>query len=314
MKVLIVCSHNSGKISPFILEQVDSLNKIGVVTEYFLIKGKGAVGYLKNLPKLRREINRFDPDLIHAHYGLSGLLSCLQRKKPVVTTFHGSDVHQSKNLKLSKQAFRLSSKAIFVSDKLMEIAGATEFNIPCGVDVSIFVPHEKYSAKKQLGFKQEEKLVLFPANKNNPIKNFELAERAIKTINEELDIPLKLVELNNFTRKEVALLMNASEFVLLTSFNEGSPQVIKESMACNAQIVSTKVGAVPEMLSDVNGGYLADFELENVVEQIRKCLSEIDTGLINNGREVVLDKQLDLSSIAEKVKHVYLQALAKTRR
>lgn len=314
MKVLIVCSHNRGKISPFILEQVESLNKIGVVTEYFLIKGKGAVGYLKNLPKLRREIKKFDPDLIHAHYGLSGLLACLQRKKPVVTTFHGSDVHQTKNLKLSKQAYRLSSKSIFVSHKLMEIVGATEFDIPCGIDISIFVPLEKALAKEQLGFKQESKLVLFPASKTNPIKNFELAERAVNAINLELETPLELIELNNFSRKEVALLMNASEFVLLTSFDEGSPQVIKESMACNAQIVSTKVGTVPDMLTNVNGGYLTDFELESVVEQIRICLSDLDDGLVNNGRDVVLDHQLDLNSIAEKVKQVYLQALSNTNR
>jgi hypothetical protein len=44
----------------------------------------------------------FQPDLIHAHFGLSGLFANLQFLKPVVTTFHGSDVQTTKkNLYIS---------------------------------------------------------------------------------------------------------------------------------------------------------------------------------------------------------------------
>jgi hypothetical protein len=41
MKVLIICSFNKEKISPFIKEQVDYLEKSGLQIEYFLIKGTG---------------------------------------------------------------------------------------------------------------------------------------------------------------------------------------------------------------------------------------------------------------------------------
>lgn len=61
-----------------------------------------------------------NPDLIHAHYGLSGLLANLQRKVPVVTTFHGSDIHDINDLKYSKWAHRLSLDSIFVEKNMRE--------------------------------------------------------------------------------------------------------------------------------------------------------------------------------------------------
>ena len=79
MKILIVCSgnHPTG-INPFIREQTDSLKRIGVDPELFLIKGKAALGYLKNLAKLRKIVKSGHYDLVHAHYGLSGMLAACQ--------------------------------------------------------------------------------------------------------------------------------------------------------------------------------------------------------------------------------------------
>ena len=72
MKILVVCSGNSGGISPFIREQVASLKKFEVGFGYFLIKGKGFFGYLKNYHRLLKELKKNQYALIHAHYGLSG--------------------------------------------------------------------------------------------------------------------------------------------------------------------------------------------------------------------------------------------------
>ena len=49
MRVLIVCSGNFDQVSPFISEQVDSLKNYGINFSYYLIKGKGIIGYLKNI-------------------------------------------------------------------------------------------------------------------------------------------------------------------------------------------------------------------------------------------------------------------------
>ncbi len=92
IKILIVCSGNSDELSPFIQEQADSLSTLGIKIDFFKIKGKGMFGYLRNHFKYKEKIRNFKPDVIHAHYGLSGLFANLQRKVPVVTTYHGSDL------------------------------------------------------------------------------------------------------------------------------------------------------------------------------------------------------------------------------
>jgi len=123
MKVLIVCSGNGVNFDlqmhhAFIYEQVESLKQnFNVEYDTYLIKGKGVTGYLSNLPSLKKKIKSFVPDVVHAHYGLSGLLACLQIKVPVVITFHGSDAYIPFIKTLSKIAGRLSSFNIFVGEK-----------------------------------------------------------------------------------------------------------------------------------------------------------------------------------------------------
>lgn len=83
-------------MSPFIIEQADEMDKLGINVIYFGIKGKGVFGYLKNYFKLYKTVLHENVDIVHAHYGLSGLLAILQRKVPVVITFHGSDIYDKR--------------------------------------------------------------------------------------------------------------------------------------------------------------------------------------------------------------------------
>ena len=102
MKVLIVASYNKGYYAPFIVEQGEALKRHGCEVEYLGIVGKGVKGYLKAFPELRKMIRHSCPDVIHAHYGLSGLLANFQRKVPVVTTYHGSDINEKSVLPFSR--------------------------------------------------------------------------------------------------------------------------------------------------------------------------------------------------------------------
>ena len=122
MRVLVVASYNKGRFAPFVTEQAGALKEAGCEVAYWGLKGKGLKGYLGNLPALKREIKTFQPDVIHAHYGLSGLLANMQRRVPVVTTYHGSDINERNALVFSKLSMRVSARNIFVSRKTMEIA------------------------------------------------------------------------------------------------------------------------------------------------------------------------------------------------
>ena len=140
MKILIVASFNKGLFAPFILEQSEALEQLGHTVHYFGIQGQGMWGYVKNYKCLMHTIQDYKPDVIHAHYGLSGLLATLQRRVPVVTTFHGSDINNPKVLPFSKIAMRLSAFTIFVSQKNVDIARPTKkfALLPCGVNSDNF--------------------------------------------------------------------------------------------------------------------------------------------------------------------------------
>ena len=122
MRILVVASYNKGSFAPFIFEQAEALKQAGCEVDFFGLQGKGIKGYLGNRFALKRKIKEFHPDVVHAHYGLSGLLACLQRKVPVVVTYHGSDINDPQVFKYSKKAMRLAAWNVFVSRKTLEIA------------------------------------------------------------------------------------------------------------------------------------------------------------------------------------------------
>jgi len=299
MKILIVCSSNSGSIAPFILEQGDALTGIGVVVEYLTIRGKGIAGYLGNYKKLLAKINGFNPDIVHAHYGLSGLLANLQRKVPVVTTYHGSDINKAWIFRFSRLCMILSAHNIFVSSKNLTTSGLTRNQslIPCGVDINLFSPVDKVLARKDMGLDNAFTYILFAGAFQNKVKNAALAQASVAGIPK-----VTLLELKDYSREQVALLMNAVDVALMTSFTEGSPQFVKEAMACNCPVVSVPVGDVSEVLTGVEGCYISTYEPADVAEKIRLVL---ETGKRIEGRERIIYLKLDSDSVARRILEVY---------
>jgi glycosyltransferase involved in cell wall biosynthesis len=303
MKILIVCSKNSGKVAPFIKEQAGSLEQKGLVVDFFTIEGKGIRGYLNNYGLLVNKIKYFRPDIIHAHYGLSGLLANLQRKVPVVTTYHGSDINEPKVYPFSRLNMLLSAYNIFVSETPKSTKGDNKSLIPCGLDTELFKPYDKMEARMALNLNADKKYILFSGAFDNKVKNAGLAQKAVSLV---LDVAL--LELKEYSRQEVVLLMNAVDLVLMTSFTEGSPQFIKEAMACNCPIVSVPAGDVAFVINQVGGCYLVAYEAVDLAENIKMAL---DFGIRTNGRERIMELKLDLDSVAEQIVEVYVKVLSR---
>ncbi|NQT77499.1 MAG: glycosyltransferase family 4 protein [Bacteroidetes bacterium] len=301
MKVLIVCRKNPG-ISPFITEQADAVKDKGIDLQYFFIQGKGLKAYINSYSHLKKQIIVFKPDIIHAHYGLSGLFANLQRSVPVVTTFHGGDINYWKSRPFSLIATILSRYNIFVSSKLARKAHARKnYTVqPCGISLDIFYPVDKKQAREKLKLSPDKTYILFAASFNNWIKNIALARAAI----EKTDHEIHLIELKGYTRKEVNFLLNACDLVFMTSLMEGSPQIIKEAMACNCPIVSTNVGSVEEIIDHTEGCFITGFDHEDVSEKLKLA---IDFGKRTNGRDKVA--YLDNSLIADKIISIYQSVL-----
>lgn len=272
MRVLFVSSGNRNRIAPFVFEQGIALKNAGIELEFFLIKGKGITGYLKNIKKLKTKISEFNPDLLHAHFGLSGAVACMQNLKPKVVTFHGTDISNKKNNVISSFVSKAADYIITVNERM---PGQLYFKlkknfsvVSCGVDLLNFVPVDKSEARLQLGWNQEEKVILFASAFSNPIKNYPLAERAVESIGNEFK-SIKIIELKDKAREEVNLLLNASDLLLVTSLSEGSPQIVKEAMACNCPIVSTDVGDVKSVVDGTAGCYITSFDYQDISEKIK---------------------------------------------
>ena len=303
MKVLIVASGNSAVISPFVKEQGDSLKEIGLDIDYFLIKGKGITGYLKNYFNLNRLIKTNTYDIIHAHYGLSGLLATFQSHVPVVITFHGSDVNLNRtNFYLSFLASRLSDANIFVheslSKKLSLFSDKAEI-IPCGVNLNLFKPIDKLASRDKLGLDHNYNYVLFSSSFNNKIKNAALAKLALSNFENII-----LLEMKGYSREEVHLLMNAVDILIVTSHSETGPLVVKEALACNCPIISTDVGDVKELANGTKNCYIVEYDAKQIEQRIRDILS---SNKKSDGRAAV--KHLSLEKIATDVCNVYKRVL-----
>ena len=326
MKVLIVASDKGDHFTPFVEEQISALKAYGVETIRYAIRGKGIMGYLKELPQLKKYIRIHKPDVIHAHFGLSGLLANLQCRVPVVTTYHGSDINKPSILRFSKIAIRLSAYNIFVSKRNIAIANPkSKYKLlPCGVNLTDDQLTTRTEARNELGIADDAKIVLFAGAFNNAVKDPTLAQEAVKKVNsiislsrKEVDLRetllilssnknssrVELIELKGFSRIQVNQLMCAANCLLMTSKTEGSPQVIKEAMACGCPIVSLDVGDVAERTSGVEGCYIVlTREPKDIAQALLLAIAYEGK---TNGREKVIEMGLSNEQVAERLVEIY---------
>ena len=305
MKILIVANSKigEGRFTPFVIEQIKALQSEGIEIETFGITGKGMLGYLTCAHSLRKKIKETKPDLIHAHYGLSGLSANLQRIVPVITTYHGSDIHSmGRVLAFSRLAMRLSVHNIFVSQKLFEISGARSNKssiVPCGIDVNTIQSIPRDEAKEKLN--RHSPFVLFSGSFQKEVKNPALAREAMSKLGS-----VELVELSGYTRQEVNLLMNAADCLLMTSHREGSPQVVKEAMACGTPVVSVDVGDVKDVIGGTEGCFLTSYNADDIADKIRLAMAYKGK---TNGRQRIMELGLDNQLLAKRIVSIYEKVL-----
>lgn len=307
MRILIVANHNPKNFTTFITEQVESVRQLGVEVDYYGIHGKGIWGYLTNISALKEKISEYHPDLIHAHYGLSGLLANLQREVPVVTSYHGSDIHSGgRTLFFSKLAIKLSAYNIFVSKRLQEQSGYNGHNkcvISCGINMNTFLPIDRAVARKNLGWDPNGIYVFFGGAFDNKVKNSPLAKAAVAQIE-----GAQLIEMSGYTRNEVNLAMNAADCLLVTSHREGGPLVVKEAMACGTPVVAVRVGDVEETMAGVEGCYVTSHDVNEVASCLRQALSFQGK---TNGRQRIIETGLPMEQIAKQIIEIYNLVLNK---
>jgi glycosyltransferase involved in cell wall biosynthesis len=145
--------------------------------------------------------------------------------------------------------------------------------------------------------------VLFAGGRNNPIKRHSLARAATSIVENGRHVELLVVE--NEPPDKMPLYMNAADVLLLTSSREGSPNVVKEALACNLPVVAVDVGDVRERMESVEGCFVtADDQPKTIAAALQKVL-ECPKRVA--GRDTI--RHLDIRSTTRQIIDVYHQAI-----
>ena len=241
----------------------------------------------------------------------------LPKRLPLVVTFRGSDLQgivgtdggittSGRVLQwLSRLVARRADAVVVVSAHMKaylppHIEAAV---IPSGLDLNLLRPYPRDEARRQLGLPLDRRLVLFAANPSVPRKRFPLARAAIELLEQRM--PVQLVVAWGVAHKEMPLYMSACDALILTSVHEGSPNVVKEALACNLPVVSVETGDVPERLRDVPGCELCeDDDPATIAAALERVLQRQERV---NGRRTV--QHLDETLLAQQMIDVYQHAM-----
>lgn len=318
MKVLIVTNMYPDPTRPyngiFIAEQIAAIRKCHSGVDFdvcYIDGGKGKQEYLKSIFYVNRKIRRGGYDLVHVHFGLSGMymLMPFRAKVPTIVTFHGSDIQpaaRSGCLTVDISRYVASRADVCVTlngymDSLVRQLNKNTFIVPCAVDTDIFKPtcERSFSQRKR---------IIFPCNHGMEVKNYPLFCRVLERLESQYDIDCEEVEMAGLSRERVAHVMNGADLLLMTSFSEGSPQSVKEAMACNLPVVSTPVGDVANLLRGVKDCYVASaHDADELARLAAASLSGSGDGI--TGREKIREMQLDEKSVADRIFHIYEQSV-----
>ena len=303
----------------FIKTQVDSLIAEGVEVEVIHPRrGSLPIRYISASIQvfLKTLTGRFD--VVNGHYAHWCLAARMQWTTPVVASFLGGDLlgELYADGGLSKRAilFRRISRwmcywadAVIVKTEEMKRAapGSKVYVIPNGVDFTLFHPIPRAEARAALGWDQDRCYVLFSNNPNEYRKNFPLAQAAIERLHAR-GIAAELVVASGLPQTTVMQYINASNALLLPSMYEGSPNIVKETMACNVPVVATDVGDVSQVIGHTKGCAVCSSDPDALAAGLEVALRHTEP---TTGRSDIA--HLEASVVAKQVIALFEQVASK---
>lgn len=318
MNVLFISSGNDDRydIAPFIKSQGESLQNSGVNIDYYTIKGKGLINYLKNIGPLRKHVKSQNYDLLHAHYSLCGWVAVLSFSGlPIVLSLMGADAVGTPT---GKNRLTIKSKVLSYLTLLVQpfvsliISKSPNIEkvvyrkdrsviIPNGVRMDQFNTQSEVS-KKSMGLSEDVRHVLFLGSPHDKNKNIQLLKSSLRQLNLN---DVELLNVFDVPHNQVVQYLLVSDVVSLCSFSEGSPNVVKEAMACNKPIVATNVGDVAWLLEGLEGCYVSDHSVEDFSRKVEKALIFAKKYQSTTGREQLYKLGLDAKSTADRIIELY---------
>ena len=222
--------------------------------------GRGVLDYARFLPTVLRHAAG-DYDLVHANYGLTAPHAVAQVRLPVVVSLWGSDL-AGRYGHVSRFASRFADAVVVMSEAMAADLGRDCHVVPHGVDLDVFRPEPTDEARERLGWRDDAHHVLFPYPEGRAVKDYPRAERVVGAAREQVAGDLVLQTVSGVAHEDMSTYFNAADALLLTSRREGSPNVVKEALACDLPVVSTDVGDVRERVAGVAGSRVTDADDE----------------------------------------------------
>jgi glycosyltransferase involved in cell wall biosynthesis len=284
-------------------------------------------GILRNVRRLRKEVDGAMATVVHAQYGsmTAAVAHWIRGSRPLVISFCGSDLlgvpisgvywwlRTRVGRWLGFYAAARANAIIVKSQNLKEAIPRKLWNrctvLPNGVDTRFFAPMDLREARTRLGW-GDGKIILFNASQREgrTTKNLPLAQTSVDELNRR-GLQVRLMKMENASRQEVLWMLNAADCLLVTSLHEGSPNIVKEAMACNLPVVSVPCGDVGERLNGVRPGRVASYDAQELAASMADVLA---AGSRSNGREQLERQGLSAEVVADRLASLY-QALADAR-
>jgi glycosyltransferase involved in cell wall biosynthesis len=300
-----------------VARQVESIRSLGVSVDLIEVKGVRKLKYLKALRRMRSHLD--GADLIHAHYGFCGWVGRIQLAKPLVVSFMGSDLLGTASadgrmtltsrpvVALDRLLARSADAVIVKSPGMAQTLAPIQANvIPNGIDLDTFRPVDRRTARADLGWNSNRAYVLFPGSPANPRKAYGLAAEAVRHAAGAASAPLELVPLIDVPAHRVPTFMNACDALLMTSHWEGSPNAVKEAMACDLPVISVDVGDVADLLAGVESCEICPREPRALGDAVARVVASKNP---STGREKLREMHLDQESVARQVVDIYEDVL-----
>lgn len=322
MKVLQITTNYPCKENPifgiFMKEQVESVEKYGVDNTIVFsnglksnprIKFSASFIHLRTALKLWWHLRTHKYDVIHCHNVLSGLIlkiACGFGDNNTILSLQndpdnpGTSDHAFTN-KLYPQFTRLIIK------KQLKKTKEKFLYLPNGVNMELFRPHDRKECKKKLGLDLNKRYVLFVDSNTFRARTQKRKDRFDETLRILKDKygygNLEQLVMIKTAREDVPFWMNACDFYLLSSDEEGSPNAVKECMACNVPVVATPVGNIPDLFEDVKeckmSKGMSAGELAALADEVLSNKEPVNT------RDKIVEKGLDMDSIAKRLYRLY---------
>jgi glycosyltransferase involved in cell wall biosynthesis len=248
---------------------------------------------------------RFRFDLIDAHYcypdGVAAVLLGRSLGKPVVITARGTDVNLIPEYRAPRRLVRWAAAQaaglIAVSEALRErlielgVPGSRIQVLRNGMDLDLFAPQDRASARRELGLDTDGPIVL-SVGPPVPLKGVDLVIRAtaalrdtkliivgekpettvLRRLAQDLYLGERVRFLGSMSQQRLATVYNAADVLVLASAREGFPNVLLEALACGTPVIATAVGGVPEI---VHGRAVGRLVQERTPEAIAEALRDL---------------------------------------